>query len=417
MYCQCLRLIHYLYNEQVVKIQKEKLVIILTVLIDVLGMGIVIPVMPFYLQNFGASPLTITLLFSVFSLCAFLSSPILGALSDKIGRRPVLLISILSTAIGWFVFASANVLWILFLGRIIDGLAAGNIPTAQSYLSDLSKTDKERSANLGMIGAIFGIGFIVGPAIGAVLALVSPSFPFWFVGVLATINLIAAYFFLPESHHNRNQDSKISLNPVRPIAGAFKDKALRSRYLAWFLYGMGLAAQQAIFALYLNWRFGFTAAITGYIMTAMGIALVIKQGFLLKNFWLKKFKESTIEVWFFLAAAISFLILIAPSFVIFSIGLIIMITTQSVIRVVMSSRAAGIAGHQRRGEVMGIMSSVLSASMVVGPLVAGLLSQTHKLMPFIFAAFSIFLAFIVMKRSQKEPEDKYEELPSVPEAL
>src|SRR5579862_3732043 len=158
--------------------KREKLIIVFTVFVDVIGFGIVIPILPFYVSSFGASPVTITMMFASFSLCAFLSSPFLGALSDRIGRRPVLLISILSTAIGWIVFASANSIVFLFLGRIIDGCAAGNFTTAQSYLVDISRDEKERSANLGIIGATFGIAFIVGPLMGGVLSKVSHAFPF-----------------------------------------------------------------------------------------------------------------------------------------------------------------------------------------------------------------------------------------------
>ena len=154
---------------------KEKLIIILTVLIDVIGLGIIIPVMPTYVQSFGASPTIITLLFSVFALFSFLSAPLLGALSDKIGRRPILMVSILSSSIGWFVFAWAPSLTFLFLGRIIDGLAAGNFSTAQSAISDLAKTPQERTANLGLTGAIFGVGFLLGPFLGGMLSTISPS--------------------------------------------------------------------------------------------------------------------------------------------------------------------------------------------------------------------------------------------------
>jgi len=109
------------------KIQKEKIIIVVTVFIDVLGLAIIIPVLPFYVESFGASALTLTMLFSVFSFFSFVSSPFLGTLSDRVGRRPILIISILSTAIGWIVFASAHTLWVLFLGRVIDGMAAGNL--------------------------------------------------------------------------------------------------------------------------------------------------------------------------------------------------------------------------------------------------------------------------------------------------
>ncbi len=156
----------------------------MTVLIDVLGLGIIIPVLPFYVESFGVSAVTLTLLYSVYALFSFVSGPFLGALSDRIGRRPVLIASILSTAAGWFVFASAHAVWVLFLGRIIDGMAAGNLPITQSYLVDIARNDRERTTNLGIIGSIFGIGFIIGPALGGALSSIWHPLPFFFVGGL-----------------------------------------------------------------------------------------------------------------------------------------------------------------------------------------------------------------------------------------
>lgn len=399
------------------KIQKEKWLIVLTVFIDVLGMGIIIPILPFYVESFGAGALTLTMLFSVFSLCSFLSAPVLGALSDKIGRRPVLIMSIASTAIGWFVFASAHAIWILFLGRIIDGMAAGNFPIAQSYLGDLSKNDKERTANMGSIGAIFGIAFIVGPMIGSLLSLVSKSFPFWFAGGLATLNVIGAYFFLPETHHERDNAAKISLNPFGPLARAGKDALLRSRYIAWFLFGLATSMLQAIFALYVGVQFGLKPSAIGFFFGGMGILMSFNQGYLMRNFWVKNFKESSLEIWLFLSFAIAFVLMSLGNWIFFILGMLVNVFSQSTLRVVISSRASGIAGPQRRGEVMGVMSSVLSASMVIGPITAGLVFDKHPSLPMIIGSVALLLAFVVMKTCCKSETKGYDNDQIVPEAL
>ncbi len=380
------------------KLQKDKLVIILTVLIDVIGLGIIIPVLPYYVESFGASSFVVTLLFSVFALFSFVSSPFLGALSDRIGRRPVLIISIVSTAVGWFVFAGAQAIWVLFLGRIIDGAAAGNFPIAQSYLVDIAKTDKERTTNLGLIGAVFGIGFMVGPAIGAALGVISPSLPFWFVGSLATLNAIGAYFFLPETNNNKDTIKKIQINPLVPIFRAAKDKALRSRYAAWFLFGVAFAGMQSIFALFVKSVFGFSSTATGYLFTAMGVILIVNQGVALKKIWLKYFKEVDLEIWFFLVMILGFVLLDLKIFAFFLFGLFFTTVGQSTLRVVMSSGVAGVAGAQKRGEVMGIMASIMSVSMIVGPLIAGALFVKNVQWPFLLNIFLLLTAFFVMKR-------------------
>ncbi|MFA6992854.1 MAG: MFS transporter [Candidatus Gracilibacteria bacterium] len=399
------------------KIQKEKLLIILTVFIDVVGMGIIIPVMPFYVKSFGASDFTVTLLFSVFSLCAFLSSPLLGAISDKFGRRPVLMASIFSTAIGWLVFAAAGNITMLFLGRIIDGIAAGNFSTAQSYLSDIAKDDKERTSNLGLMGAVFGVAFIIGPAVGGVLSQISHAFPFWIVGILAIFNTIGIYFFLPESHKHLKKDATISINPIKPLLNAVKDKKLTSRYISWFLFGIAVAIHQSIFALYLYAVFKIDSTGTGTIFTIMGAVMILNQGFLLKNFWLKRFKESSLEVWLFLVGAIGFTVIGIGISWIFVIGLAVMALSQSVLRVVVSSRVSGIAGVEKRGETLGIMASVLSLSMIVGPLLGGALFSYNTGLPFFVAGVAMFLAFLIMNFSKKFSENKFDKELPVAEAL
>lgn len=384
-------------------IQKEKVIIIFTVLLDVIGLGIVIPILPFYVQNFGATPFETTLLFSVFALCSFISSPFLGALSDKIGRRPVLILSMISTAVGWFVFANANAIWILFIGRIIDGMAAGNFPIAQSYLVDLARNEKERTTNLGLIGAVFGIGFILGPGVGATLSSVSPSFPFWIVGSLATLNVIAAFFFLPETHHNLDSKKKLRFNPLIPLAQAVKDKILLPRYTAWFLFGLSFSAMQSVFSLYVHDRFGFSAQVAGYLFMGMGVVMVFNQTYGLQNIWLKYFKERTLEIWFFLLMAMGFLFADLGIFGFFLVGIFMITLAQSTLRVVMSSGVAGAAGSGRRGEVLGIMASIVSAAMIVGPMIAGVLFQLNIILPFLLDVLLLLAAFLIMiKFSPKE---------------
>jgi DHA1 family tetracycline resistance protein-like MFS transporter len=384
--------------------QKEKIIIILTVLIDVLGLGIIIPVLPFYVESFGASATTLTLLFSVYALFSFVSGPFLGALSDKIGRRPVLIMSIFSTAVGWFVFASAHVMWLLFLGRIIDGMAAGNLPITQSYLVDIARNDRERTTNLGIIGSVFGVGFIIGPAIGGALSAISHPLPFFFVGGMATLNVIGALFFLPESLTHINREKKMFFNPLRPLIDAVRDKPLRSRYISWFFFGLSFSGMQSVFALYMGKVFGFNVAMVGTIYTFMGIIVFLNQTFFLRIFWLRFFRESALEVWPFLSNAIGLLLLMAPSIPFLVFGIVLYIFSQSLLRVTVASRAAGMAGNRRRGEVLGIMASVLSAAMIVGPLLAGALFDIKPFLPFAASSLALAAGFFTMKFQSGDTE-------------
>lgn len=401
------------------KLQKEKIIIFLTVLIDVIGIGIVVPVLPFYVESFGVSSFTVTMLFSVFALCSFFSAPLLGALSDRIGRRPVLLLSIASTAVGWFVFGFAKSVWVLFLGRIIDGMAAGNFPIAQSYLVDIARNEQERTTNLGIIGATFGIGFIIGPMLGGVLSSYAPVLPFFVVGVLATVNVIGAYFYLPETnvHATHEGKKKLSLNPFLPLLAAIKDKTLRSRYIIWSMFGLATSIQTAIFALYLNDIFGFGAAAVGYMLAVMGVFIAVNQGMLLKKFWLKHFKESMLEVWIFPLFALGYVLFAMHSLVLFVIGFVPVVIGQSLLRVVISSRVAGIAGHKKRGEAMGVMSSVLSLAMVVGPLLAGILYTRYLSGPFLLSALVLVFAFFVIKSERNTFGEKHDDSAGVVEVM
>ncbi len=374
----------------------KKLIILLTVFIDVLGIGIIIPVLPFYVESFGASAFTVTLLFAVFSFFAFFSAPLLGALSDKVGRRPVLIISILSTAIGWLVFAAANSIFFLFLGRIIDGLAAGNFPIAQGYLLDIAKDEKEKTTNLGYIGAIFGVGLIIGPLIGGFLSSISVSFPFWFVGGLATLNFILAIINLPETNKNRNENKKIELNPFKPLVRAFGNIKLRPGIIAWFLFGLALASQQSTFSLYLNKEFNFTSVMVGFATAGMGLILIFNQAFALKKIWLKYFKEESLIIWLMLVLSIGFFFMGITYLWIFVVGILMIALAQSILRAVMTSQIArkGEAGEQ--GLILGILNSVMSLSMIAGPLLAGVLFGIKSNLPFLVASLFGVSAFIIL---------------------
>lgn len=383
----------------------KKAIILFTVFIDILGIGIVVPVLPFYVKSFGVSDFGITMLFSVFSLFAFISAPFLGLLSDRIGRRPILLTSIASTALGWIIFSLAPNPLFLFLGRIIDGCAAGNMSTAQSYLSDLSKTDKERTANLGVIGAMFGLGFIVGPLLGGVLGSINHTLPFWTVAILATANVVMAYFWLPETHFPEKVKIKISLNPLKPIWKAMSDKNLINNYLAWFLFSFSVSAQQSIFAIYLFRVFGFAEFTTGVVATIMGVVIAINQAFLIKKFWIKRFREPSLELYMFLFFAFGYLVMIFPNLIFLSIGVFLVTIGQGVLRVVMTSQIV-LMGKNRRGEVLGVMSSIMSLAMIIGPIVAGTLITFRIQIPFLMSFLLSIVAFFILFVKRKKLEGK-----------
>ena len=187
-------------------------------------MGIIMPILPDFVNIFHASYLQTTLLVSIYALCSFLAAPLLGAISDRYGRKLVLVLSIFGTALGWFTVGFAQSLWLVFLGRIIDGITAGNMVIAQTILGDIAKDEKERIANYGVIGVVFGIAFIIAPALGSGLAHFGMRTPIFFTGFLALANAISAFFILPETNTNKKEDKKLEWHPFSPITKAFKQK-------------------------------------------------------------------------------------------------------------------------------------------------------------------------------------------------
>src|SRR5947209_9164086 len=243
------------------------LVIFITVFIDLVGFGIVIPVLPFYAEGtkFGATPSQVGLLFASYSVMQLIFSPVLGRLSDKYGRRPVLLFSLLGTAAGFLVLGMAGALWMLFVGRIIDGISGGNISTAQAYIADIT-TPENRAKGMGMIGAAFGLGFTLGPAIGGILSkwdinalgyhIPGISVPFIFAGCLAFANATLLYFTLPETV-TPDHPARASAATGRwsQFFAALKQSRLAFVLLIYFLFVTAFSIMTTSFALFTMYRF------------------------------------------------------------------------------------------------------------------------------------------------------------------
>lgn len=354
------------------------LVIFITVFIDLIGFGIVIPVLPFYVEGtrFNASPSMVGLLFASYSIMQLLFTPILGRLSDRHGRRPVLLISLLGTAAGFLILGLATSLWMLFMGRIIDGISGGNISTAQAYVADVT-TPENRAKGMGMIGAAFGLGFIFGPAIGGVLSRWGIQLPFLFAAGLALANATLLYFVLPETV-TKDHPARASAATARwtQLFEALKQQRLAFVLAIYFLFIVAFSMMTASFALFTMFRFGYDAHDTGWLFVYVGVIGAIIQGGLIGRL-VKHFGE--------LQLVIAGALLFATS--LFTIpltgphtGLVTLLMVGALFAVgnalstpSLTSLASKSVGRAEQGGVLGVTQSVASLARAVGPLIASAL--------------------------------------------
>ena len=254
------------------------LVIFLTILVNLVGFGIIIPLLPFYAESFGASPLAIGLLFAVFSLAQLVAAPVLGDLSDRYGRRPVLVASLAGTVVSFVMLALANSLAMLFVARIVDGLSGGNVATARAYVADITEP-KDRARAYGFIGAAFGLGFILGPAMSAVLVRFSYTAPIWAAAALTLIAMLMAWFWLPETIHKAQAGTGM---PFRNVALLLRRPGLRRVLAIDFGYWAAFAVFQTTFALFAARRFGFDASDTGFFFAAFAVLGAIVQTIMIR---------------------------------------------------------------------------------------------------------------------------------------
>ena len=375
--------------------------IYLTVLIDLIGFGIVIPVLPLYAKDFGASELTNGWLVGIYSAMQFLAAPLLGKLSDRVGRRPVLLVSLLGTAVGFFIMGAAQTLAWLFIARIIDGISGGNISTAQAYIADVTKPE-ERSKAMGMIGAAFGLGFVFGPAIGGLLAQHSIHTPFYFAGGLAALNAVLVYLHLPESlshEHRVPREETASLSEV--FRHGWHLPALMGSY---FFAITGFSIMTANFALFTSERYGYDARHNGYIFAFIGLVGALMQGGVLRRL-LKVGREKSLALAGCLILAIGLILLPLSS------GLASLLTFAALVSIgnslitpTLNGLASQSADRKWQGRVIGLMQSAGSLARWVGPFLGGwLLSKDahhpgslYGQTPFWAAAAILLVALVCM---------------------
>jgi len=355
------------------------LVIFVTVFIDLVGFGIVIPVLPYYAEGtrFGGTPREVGFLFASYSVMQLVFSPVLGRLSDKHGRRPILLISLLGTCLGFMILGFATTMWMLFLGRIIDGISGGNISTAQAYIADVT-TPENRAKGMGLIGAAFGLGFVFGPAIGGILSRWGINVPFLFAGGLAFANAVLLYFTLPETV-TPDHPARVSAASGRgwgQVIAALRQPQLAFLLTIYFLSIVAFSIMTAVFSLFMMFRLGYDPWHSGWIFAFVGVVSAIIQGGLIGRL-VKRFGEP----WLVIVGGLLFSVsLFASPFVAPAMGLLGILSVGALSSVgnalsapSLSSLASKSASAGEQGSVLGVMQSVASLARAVGPSVAAIL--------------------------------------------
>ncbi len=339
------------------------LVIFLTIFVNLVGFGIIIPLLPFYAETFGASPLAIGLLFASFSLSQLFASPVLGALSDRYGRRPILIFSLLGTVVSFVMLALAHSLTALFVARIVDGLSGGNITTARAYIADIS-TEENRAKAFGVLGAGFGLGFIVGPALGALFSEISYTAPIWAAAVITIAAAALAWVWLPETVHTARASVG---SPWRALFEVGGRPSLRLLFAVDFIYWAAFAVYQTTFALFGANRFGFDAAHTGYLLSVFGFLGVLVQGALVGRVVTRFGAKATLAAGL-LFAAVGW----GGSALTYSVAVFVAMLVPGAIGIglcsaTLSTMVSTAAGADEQGRVQGAAGALESLGRTIGP--------------------------------------------------
>jgi DHA1 family tetracycline resistance protein-like MFS transporter len=376
-------------------VTRPLLVIFLTIFVNLVGFGIIVPLLPFYAETFGASPFTVGLLFAVFSLGQLVAAPILGDLSDRYGRRPVLILSLAGTVLSFVMMAMAGSLTMLFVARIIDGLSGGNISTARAYVADITAPE-DRARAYGVLGAAFGLGFILGPAISALLAPISYAAPIWMAAAVTFVAMVMAWAWLPETVHR----TRIAYGrPFANVAGMLRRPGLRRVLVIDFVYWFAFAVFQTTFGLFVARRFGFDAPRTGYFFAAFGLLGAVVQMTLIRPTvgWLGDTRT------FRLGIACTAIGLVAATLThsvpLFTLALVPLALGIGFGHPTMSSMVSRAATGAEQGRVQGAASALESLGRTIGPVWGSLsLQRFGDGTPYITAACFLVMTLVLSLR-------------------
>ena len=374
--------------------KKRALPILFAVMFLVMvGFGIIIPVLPFYAEEIGASPTQLGLLMAVYSLMQLIFAPMWGRISDRIGRKPVIMIGILGLALSFFLMGISSALWMLFIARIIGGfLSSANMPTVMAYVADIT-TPEERGKGMGIIGAATGLGFVFGPAIGGVFSKISLHMPFFIAGASSILTFFLVWILLKESltEEARTQQNKEKVSFWKGLKGPSSILFFLQLFISLSLSGL-----EATFAYFAAVRSGLGTVELGYIFMIMGLASAVVQGGLVGRMT-KKYGEGPVIQIGIVVSAIGFsLILFVDSFITAAVFLTIFGIGNGVIRPSVSAllTKTSTSGY---GNATGLLSSFDSLGRIIGPPLGGWLFSISIGMPYISGILLSLVALVLYR--------------------
>lgn len=372
---------------------RTSLVLLLVIaLLNTMGITIIVPLVPFLTLQYLAHPNNLAVivgwLTAAYGICQLIAAPGLGVLSDRFGRRPILFICLLGSVCGYIILGLGGALWLLFLGRIIDGLTGGNISVLFGYVADLTEP-KDRGKYFGLLGSAAGVGTLIGPALGGLLATINIRAPFLAAAFLLLLTLVWGYFFLPESLNKDYRITSISvneLNPLKQLVSAFRWANVRWLLLAWFLYAFPVGMLQTTFTILMKDSLGFNATQAGLVVTVLGAADVLVQGVLVGRLlaMLGNIKLALIAL---VLIGISYLVLGSIAFlatpILLLVGIVLFAGSGSLVENALRGLLSEMVGRHEQGRMSGATQSLQSLGWVVGPLLGG----------FVYIAWGPFQAY------------------------